>query len=101
MTKIVYIQSVLDKRIKILPQGLMHIYQKHVELKKKAKIFVNCLKASDEVWLSKQDSKVFLYYKRVNKKYICVICKHYNGEAFLITAYYTYKLQGKKKIWSK
>ena len=98
---IVFAQSVLEVRIKILRRGLSYIYQKHPELDNQSAVIQECLKNANEIWTSKQNKSVFLYYKRVNQKYICVVCKHYNGEGFLITAYFTYKLQGDKKVWTK
>lgn len=99
--EVIFIKSVLNVKIKILKIGWLHIYQKHSELESHFDLLVACLENADEVWTSKQDAKVCLYYKQVDKKYICAICKHYNGDGFLITAYYTYKLQGQEKIWSK
>ena len=96
-----YIKSTIDIQIKILKIGWINICQKHPELKKNFNLLVDCLKNGDEVWNSKQNSNVCLYYKKINKKFICAVCKHYNGDGFLITAYFTYKLQGKEKIWQK
>ncbi len=98
---IVFVQSVLKVKIKILKNGLEYIYQKHPELDNQSAMIQECLKDAEEIWTSKQDKSVFLYYKRINQKYICVVCKHYNGDGFLITAYFTYKLQGDKKICPK
>jgi hypothetical protein len=101
MEEVIYIKSVLEVEVKILRVGLEYIYQKHIDLKNDFQAVVDCLRFTDEVWLSKQDPKVHLYYKKINQKYICVVCKHYNSDAFLITAYYTYKLQGKERVWLK
>lgn len=101
MQDIIYIKSILNVDIKVLKIGWMYICQKHEDLKENFNRFKKCLEDSDEIWISKQDPTAHMHYKRINKKYICAVCKHYNGDGFLITAYLTYKLQGKKKIWSK
>lgn len=101
MNEQIYIKSILNIRIKILKIGWLYICQKHRDLENQFDLLENCLKDTDEIWESKQNTEVYLYYKKINQKYICAVCKHYNGDGFLITAYLTYKLQGKKKIWSK
>lgn len=97
-----YLISVLGKRIKIMRIGWENISeQKHTELAGKFSSVTNTIRLADEVWLSKTDPDAYLYYAKTNQKYICAICKHYNKEGFLITAYYTYKIQGVKKVWPK
>jgi len=101
MENVIYLKSVLDVNIKILKIGWLFICQKHKDLKDRFDLLQSCLENADEIWLSRQDPQVYLYYKNINKKHICAVCKHYNSQGFLITAYFTYKLQGKKKLWPK
>lgn len=99
---ICYIESVLKSKIKILKRGWDNIAKiKHPELNGKLTELIKTLQESKEIWQSKSDKQVKLYYLKIKKKYFCVICKHYNNHGFLITAYYTYKIKGNKKIWPK
>ena len=56
---IVFVQSVLEVRIKILKRGLEYIYQKHPELDNQSAVIQECLKNANEIWTSKQDKSVF------------------------------------------
>ena len=96
-----FVESSLKIKIKILKTGWKHICLKHPDLQGNFKILKECIESSEIVRRSKQDKQVYLYYKKVNGKYICAVCKHYNGDGFLITAYYSYRLQGKKILWQK
>ena len=100
---ICYILSYLDVKIKILEIGWNNISKlKHPELENKFWELTKTLIKPTLVRQSKKDKQVYLYYLKLNKKYFCAICKHYNNkEGFLITAYYTYKPEGAKKIWPK
>jgi len=99
---ICYVESILKVKIKILAIGWNNISKiKHPELKNKIFELIKALQNSTQIWESKRDKQVKLYYLKVKKKYLCAICKHYNKHGFLITAYYTYKIKGDKRIWPK
>lgn len=99
---ICYIKSVLKSRIKILKIGWDNISKaKHPELDGKITELIRVLQNPTQIWQSKIDKQVKLYYLKINKKYFCAICRHYNKQGFLITAYYTYKIKGNKKLWPK
>jgi len=101
----IYIKSVLGVKIKIINVGWDHVVTKHPELAKSFNELVLTLQKASQVYTGKIDPRIYLYYLKVQSdqknKYLCAVCKHYNGQGFLITAYYTYKLQGKKIIWPK
>lgn len=97
-----YVKSFLGIQIKILKVGWNNISKlKHPDLENKFHELVKILIQPTQIWQSKNDKQVFLYYFKINKKYFCAICKHYNHQGFLITAYYTYKPRGLKKTWTK
>lgn len=99
---ICYIESILKVKIKILAISWNNISKiKHPELKNKISELIKALQKPAQIWESKRDKQVKLYYLKVKKKYFCAICKHYDKHGFLITAYYTYKIKGDKKIWPK
>src|SRR3990172_13336250 len=44
---------------------------------------------ADQVRVSKIDSAVHLYYRKGEKRYICVVVRHLDGDGFIISAYPT------------
>lgn len=45
------------------------------------------------VRLSKEDKAVYLYYAPYGGYFLCVVCRHLNGDGFIITAYLTDKIK--------
>lgn len=54
----------------------------------------------DEIRKSKVDNNIFLYYRHSDKLY-CAVCRHIDGEGYLITAYPTDKIKEGQVIWKK
>ncbi|MBD3155622.1 MAG: DUF4258 domain-containing protein [Candidatus Aenigmarchaeota archaeon] len=77
------------------------INAKHPSMKGRKKNVMNTLKDPDEIRKSKRDPKVYLYYREIKKKYICVVCKHLNGEGYIITTYLTSRIMEGESIWKK
>ena len=48
-----------------------------------------------------QDLNTYLYYRKTEDKYFCIVAKHENGEGFILTAYITYKFVKGELIWQK
>jgi hypothetical protein len=59
------------------------------------------LKEPDEIRRSRQDSKVFLYNKKIGKYYTVVVCKHLNGDGYIITTYNADKIKAGEIIWKR
>lgn len=72
---------------------------KHPSVKGKENQVKITLESPDFVKHSKQDLKVFLYYKKANKYYFCVVARHENGNGFIITAYMARSVISGEKIW--
>ena len=47
------------------------------------------------------DSSVYLYYKPIEKHFICAVVMHLNDEGFLVTAYFTEAVKVGEVIWKK
>lgn len=96
------VKSVLGKEIILTKRrwDLITII-KHPSMKSEEKEVESVLTDALEVRTSKSDSDVFLYYKKQNEYYICVVVKHLNGEGFIITAYKTNIIKEGKSIWIK
>jgi hypothetical protein len=54
----------------------------------------------DEVRRSRTDPNVLLFYKTVGvRRWVCAVCRRFNGEGFLITAYPTDAIKEGEHIW--
>ena len=54
-----------------------------------------------EVRRSRQDPTVFLYYRKLNSKFLCTVAKHLNGDGFIVTVYTTCKIKRGEVLWKK
>lgn len=94
--------SKLHKKIRVtLNHWLLISERKHLELQGKEKEVQLALIDPIEIRESQEDSNVFLYYRRIEKYFVCVICRHENGTGFIITAYITDKIKEGRKRWIK
>ncbi len=101
MVKDIYFEiiSYLDKNIRITKRHWNNIVRtKHRVMTNKEELVKETLKNPDEIRKSYKDQKVYLYYKKINNKYCCVVTKHMNGEGFIITAYITDRIKIGEKI---
>lgn len=75
---------------------------KHPNLVGKEQVVVRTLVAPDQVRVSRVDESVYLFYRKVDKKYLCVVAKKVNaGTAFIMTAYITEKIKEGRIVWKK
>lgn len=51
--------------------------------------------------ISEENTRVYLYYRRFGKYYLCVVARHLNDEGFIITCYFTKKIKEGEEIWRK
>ena len=90
--------SYLGKKIRITKSYWNKIIgTKHRIMEGKENAVKETLKAPTELRVSKKDPNVFLYYKKLNGKYTCVVTKSLNGQGFIITAYITDRIKAGKK----
>ena len=86
--------SSLGKKIRVTKDYWNKIIEtKHRIIKGKEDFVKATLHKPEEIRRSKKDSNVYLYYKSIDKDYICVVAKHLNGEGFIITAYITDRIK--------
>ncbi len=53
----------------------------------------------DEIRRSRQDSKVYLYYKDIGDIYVCSVCDHIDKiSGYIITAYLTKRIREGEKV---
>jgi|SRR3989338_7086527 len=92
------VDSYLGKKIRITKQYWNKVIKtKHPLMKDKESIVKGTLITPTELRVSRKDPTVFLYYKKLNGKYSCVVTKSLNGEGFIITAYITDRIKAGKK----
>ncbi|MBI2971416.1 MAG: DUF4258 domain-containing protein [Candidatus Aenigmarchaeota archaeon] len=74
---------------------------KHPSMTGKEDVVKITLKDPVEIRKSKHDEKTYLYYRKHNGYFCCVVCKHENGKGYIITAYITDKIKEGGIIWKK
>lgn len=94
--------SKLDKRI-ITTKGYWNIIVniKHPSVKGKENDVKDTLENPDYIRQNHTDKKIYLFYKRCEKIYLCAVVRHLNGKGFIVTTYFTHKLKEGKQIWQK
>jgi hypothetical protein len=83
----------LGKRIRCAARHWQSIVRKHDALTGLADAVADTLQHPRYIRLSKEDDRVFLYYARRGKYVLCVVCRHLNGDGFIITAYLTDRIK--------
>jgi hypothetical protein len=63
---------------------------------------LQALSSPSEVRRSKKDPFVYLYYRPIGNKFICVVTKHLNGEGFIVTVYLTRRVgsTASERVWA-
>lgn len=92
------------RSIRLTEERLDHILQ-HSEMVGLESAIETTLLTPQIVRRSRTDETVFLYYRYqegtiVSDKWLCVVVKYLENDAFIITAYLTDKLKQGEQIWS-
>ncbi len=96
------VNSALNKTLKTTNSYWQKIISiKHPSINGKEREVQKVLQYPEIVKVSKSDKKVFLYYRKYLKYYLCVVARHENGNGFIITVYITNKLKEGVVIWKK
>lgn len=97
------VRSVLGKDIRTSKRYWEFIVKfKHAELKNKLPKVLETIQKALFVYQDTEHKEIFLYYRKINKHWICAVCRHLNSDGFLITAYLTAKSKRRGiKIWPK
>lgn len=74
---------------------------KHPSISGKERSVKKCLSQPDEIRISKKDNSVYLFYRKINTKHLCVVVKHTGREGFIITSYLTEKIKEGELKWKK
>jgi hypothetical protein len=94
--------SCLGKRIRITEDHWNLITEwKHPEINGLQQDVQLALIEAEIVRVSQEDKDVFLYYRQYKKYHLCVVCRHLNGDGFIITSYLTDRVKEGQEIWRK
>ena len=93
------------REIRLTEERLRHILG-HPEMKQMETTIAETLERPEKVIESLSDPEAQLYYRfylgtRVGDKYLCVVVKINETDAFLLTAYLTDTIKKGKLIWPK
>ncbi|MBI4497587.1 MAG: hypothetical protein HY689_06810, partial [Chloroflexi bacterium] len=89
-------QDYEGRTIRLPDERLAHILEEHPEIRGLEWAIAITLAAPDHVIRSRSDAEVRLYYRwytglRVGEKYLCVVVKAGEGDAFVLSTYVTDK----------
>ncbi len=95
MTQIFEVKDKSGRKIHLSNEQWKHIVTEHANLSDKIEDIKDTLANPLTIRRSKFDEKVRFYYKFYKNlsKYLLVSVKYLNGEGFVITAFYTRKLE--------
>ncbi len=94
--------TLFGKRIRVTKRYWKFIVEiKHAYMDNKEQEVKEALTNPDEIRQSKKDDTVYLYYCHKGESSICVVCKHLNGQGYIITAYMTDRIKEGEQIWIK
>lgn len=83
---------VLGKKIRTTKRYFEFITQfKHPELKDRLEEVLKTITEVDKVRRAQEHPEIYLYYRKINKHWICAVVRHLNNDGFLITSYITEK----------
>lgn len=68
---------------------------------KAAEMVMETLSKPEVVVREKLDPCVYLYYRRFEEYFICVVAKHLNGDGYIITSYKTDRVKRGEIIWQR
>ena len=75
---------------------------KHPNLAGKESAVIRTLTEPDQIRKSRSDESVYLFYRKVGKRYLCVVAKRTEAKsAFIMTAYVTEKIKEGQVVWKK
>jgi molybdopterin synthase catalytic subunit len=100
------LKDVFGQQIRLTNEIINNIKNKHPELSAQIDSIEEALLNPHKVVKSKKDSSVQLYYRYdyyliIENKYLCVVVKIVENDAFIITAYFTDKIKKGEVIWEK
>ena len=97
------LQDCFGQKVRLTDERLAHILE-HAEMKSLSAEIEKVLRQPQFVRRSRTDEAVRLFYEFyaqtiVNGKWLCVVVKYVEGDAFVVTAYLTDKPKAGEDLW--
>jgi len=97
--------DLFGRLVRLTQERLAHILE-HPEMAGLEQEIEQTLLQAETVMESRADTGARLYYRSIvdtlaGDKYLCVVVKFTNGDAFVITAYLTDKVKRGRSLWPK
>ena len=89
----------LGKRIRVTKRHWDSIIKKHESIVGLESNVKETLRTPHYIRVSKEDHQVFLYYAPRGKYFLCVVCRHLNGDGFIITAYLSDRIKKGETVY--
>jgi len=101
-----WFKDVHDRYIRLTSERQHHFETDHPEMRGQIAKIEETLKEPDIIVRSRVDPSVELFYKRysetpVSEKFLCVVVKIGNGDASIITAYFTDSIKKGEVLWRR
>ena len=75
---------------------------KHPSLAGREHSVIRTLTVPDQVRVSKADTSVYMFYRKINSKHLCVVTKKLTpSTGFIMTAYFTEKMKEGRIVWKR
>jgi len=75
---------------------------KHPNLVGKEAAVIRTLREPNQIRRSRSDSSVYLFYRRLSHRWLCVVVKRVDARrGFIVTAYVTEKVKEGQIVWKK
>lgn len=96
----------LNRQIRLTGERQEHLETDHPEMSNQIRKIENTLLNPDVVVRSKTDYDVELFYQHydstpVTEKYLCIVVKKFEGNSFIVTAYFTDTIKKGEVLWKK
>lgn len=74
---------------------------KHPTIKGKEAEVKQAIGNPDEIRVSKKDKTALLFYKMLERRYLCVVVRFFKKRGFIVTAYWTRKIKEGELKWKR
>ena len=97
------IEDYLGRRVRLTEERLRHILE-HVEMASLEPVVAETIAHPERVIQSQNDNSALLYYRLLGStpfgvKWMCVVVKYREDDAFVLTAYLTDKPKKGNQLW--
>lgn len=95
-----------DRPVRFTKERREHLEGSHPEMRGQLERIAETLREPAQVVRSRTDPAVELFYRRytstpVTTKYLCAVVKRDQGDAFLVTAYFTDSIKRGDVLWKR